>query len=39
MKKDEGITASVRQRLLNISRKCKEDFHFIITRYAWERFL
>jgi len=35
----ENIAASVRQRLLNLSRSRKEDFNLILTRYAVERFL
>ncbi|MEZ5357220.1 MAG: nucleotidyl transferase AbiEii/AbiGii toxin family protein [Candidatus Zixiibacteriota bacterium] len=38
-KNPENITASVRQRLLNLSRERKEDFDLILTRYAVERFL
>jgi len=40
--KDRQITnieASIRQRLLNISRTRGEDFGFVLTRYANERFL
>jgi len=40
--KDRQITnveASIRQRLLNISRIHGEDFGFVLTRYANERFL
>lgn len=36
---DTGLVASVRQRLLNISRERREDFQFILTRYAFERLL
>jgi predicted nucleotidyltransferase component of viral defense system len=35
----KNIAASVRQRLLNLSRKKKEDFQLILTRYAIERLL
>jgi predicted nucleotidyltransferase component of viral defense system len=38
-KKSENIDASVRQRLLNLSRERNEDFNLILTRYAVERFL
>jgi predicted nucleotidyltransferase component of viral defense system len=38
-KKTENIDASVRQRLLNLSRERNEDFNLILTRYAVERFL
>lgn len=34
-----NVAASVRQRLLNLSRKRREDFQFILTRYVAERFL
>lgn len=40
--KDRQITdieASIRQRLLNLSRTRGEDFGFVLTRYANERFL
>ena len=30
---------SIRQRILNISRERKEDFQFLLIRYALERFL
>ncbi len=33
------LAASVRQKLLNYSRKKKEDFNFVITRYSQERLL
>jgi predicted nucleotidyltransferase component of viral defense system len=33
------MAASVRQRLLNLSRTRREDFQFVLTRYALERFL
>jgi hypothetical protein len=35
----KDIAASVRQRLLNISREQGEDFQLILTRFALERFL
>jgi len=35
----KDIVSSVRQQLLNISRKRGEDFQFCLTRYALERFL
>jgi hypothetical protein len=35
----KNLSASVRDRLLKISRERKEDFQFILTRYANERFL
>ncbi|MEA2030902.1 MAG: nucleotidyl transferase AbiEii/AbiGii toxin family protein [candidate division Zixibacteria bacterium] len=38
-KKSENIDASVRQRLLNLSRERNEDFNLMLTRYAVERFL
>lgn len=38
-KNPENIAASVRQRLLNLSKDRKEDFNLILTRYAVERFL
>lgn len=34
-----NIEASIRQRLLNLSRTRGEDFGFVLTRYANERFL
>lgn len=34
-----NLTASVRQRLLNLSRDKGEDFYFVLTRYALERLL
>ena len=34
-----NIAASVRQKLLNRSRKQKEDFQLVLTRYALERLL
>ncbi len=38
-KSSNNLEASVRQRLLNLSRARKEDFNLILTRYAVERFL
>ncbi len=38
-KKIKNIAASVRQRLLNISRESGEDFNLILNRYAIERML
>lgn len=35
----ENLEASVRRRLLNISKDRNEDFNLILTRYAVERFL
>jgi predicted nucleotidyltransferase component of viral defense system len=35
----KNIAASVRQRLLNLSRKTGEDFQLLLTRYAIERLL
>jgi predicted nucleotidyltransferase component of viral defense system len=35
----KNAAASVRQRLLNLSRKTGEDFHLLLTRYAVERLL
>jgi hypothetical protein len=37
--KPRNLAASVRQRLLNLSRTRGEDFQFVFTRYALERFL
>ena len=34
-----NLTASVRQRLLNLSREKGEDFNLVLTRYGLERFL
>ena len=34
-----NLSASVRQRLLNLAAKRKEDFGLLLTRYALERFL
>ncbi|MDM8560097.1 nucleotidyl transferase AbiEii/AbiGii toxin family protein [Candidatus Parabeggiatoa sp. HSG14] len=38
-KSPKNIAASVRQRLLNLSRQRTEDFNFVLTKYALERFL
>ena len=38
-KEPANVAASVRQRLLNISKERKEEFQFILTRYAIERLL
>ena len=38
-KTPKNISASIRQRLLNISKEKKEDFGLVLTRYALERFL
>ncbi len=35
----KNIEQSIRQRLLNISRNRREDFQFLLVRYALERFL
>ena len=35
----KNTAASVRQRLLNIAREAKEEFQFVLTRYALERLL
>ena len=35
----KDMTASVRQRLLNLSRKRKEDFNLVLTRFGIERLL
>ena len=35
----KNVAASVRQRLLNIAREAKEEFQFVLTRYALERLL
>lgn len=35
----KNVAASVRQRLLNMSRKTGEDFQLLLTRYAMERLL
>lgn len=34
-----NLVASVRQRLMNLSRERGEDFQFVLTRYGLERFL
>ena len=39
MTKQRNIPASVRQRLLNLSRERGEDFQALLTRFALERFL
>jgi predicted nucleotidyltransferase component of viral defense system len=40
MRKDpKNVAASVRQRLLNLSRKTGEEFQLLLTRYAIERLL
>jgi predicted nucleotidyltransferase component of viral defense system len=36
---EKNVAASVRQRLLNLSRKTGEDFQLLLTRYAVERLL
>ncbi len=38
-KSPKNIAASVKQRLLNLSRQRAEDFNFVLTKYALERFL
>jgi predicted nucleotidyltransferase component of viral defense system len=38
-KRPNNVAASVRQRLLNLSRKTGEDFHLLLTRYTIERHL
>ncbi len=38
-KNPTNLSASVRQRLLNLSRERREDFQYILTRYGVERFL
>jgi hypothetical protein len=38
-KNPKDMAASVRQRLLNLSRQSGEDFHRLLTRYAMERLL
>jgi hypothetical protein len=37
--KPRNLAASVRQRLMNLSRARGEDFQFVLTRYALERLL
>lgn len=39
MKSDKNSAASIRQRLLNISREQKIEFQLVLTRFALERFL
>ena len=39
MAEEGGLTASIRQRLLNIGRERGEDFQFVLTRFALERLL
>jgi predicted nucleotidyltransferase component of viral defense system len=39
MIKVKNIPASVRQRLLNLSREKGEDFNLLLTRFALERLL
>lgn len=34
-----NVSASVRQRLLNLARKTDEEFNVVLQRYAIERFL
>jgi hypothetical protein len=34
-----NLTASVRQRLLNLSKSTGDPFELVLTRYALERFL
>jgi len=38
-KQTKSISASVRARLLNLSRTHDEDFQMVLTRYVIERFL
>ncbi len=38
-RRNENLVTSIRDRLLRISRESKEDFQFILTRYAMERLL
>ncbi|MFH1131188.1 MAG: nucleotidyl transferase AbiEii/AbiGii toxin family protein, partial [Pseudomonadota bacterium] len=35
----KNISASIRQRLLNLARQRKEDFQYVLVRYGLERFL
>jgi predicted nucleotidyltransferase component of viral defense system len=35
----QGTAASVKQRLLNLAKERREDFNFLLTRFAVERFL
>lgn len=37
--KSEGLIASIRQRLLTLSRNNGETFDFVLARYRIERFL
>ncbi len=39
MREHPGVASSVRQRLLNLSRKQQEEFQGLLTRYALERLL
>lgn len=39
MTKARNVDASVRQKLLNLSKACGEDFQLVLTRYAIERLL
>jgi hypothetical protein len=34
-----NVAASIRQRLLNLSRESKQDFGLLLTKYALERLL
>ncbi len=38
-KRVANLSASVRQRLLNLATERKEDFGLVVTRYGLERFL
>src|SRR6267143_6420996 len=38
-KRVANLSASVRQRLLNLATERKEDFDLVVTRYGLERFL
>lgn len=38
-KKIQNLPASVRQRLLNLAKQRREDFQFVLTRFALERLL
>jgi hypothetical protein len=38
-KRVANVSASVRQRLLNLATERKEDFGLVVTRYGLERFL
>jgi hypothetical protein len=35
----KNVAASIRDRLMQIARTRKEDFNFVLTRYAMERLL